>query len=165
MGCVKEINGGEMNLLTLAYQCPATDGPAVYKARALYNDLYKTILEFNDDNCVPEGFAMRTSANSQNQIATNILIESEKSSKKLTRVVYKIYPNPNDGDLFILGQKPFEQLRLTISDVSNRVLIDKVIELNDKGSFYQKLDLIDGLYFISINSKNGKFTRKILLNK
>ncbi len=62
-------------------------------------------------------------------------------------------------------QKPFEQLRLTLSDVSNRVLIDKIIELNDKGSFNQKLDLINGLYFISINSKNGKFTRKILLDK
>lgn len=94
MECIKEIIGSEMSLLTLAYQCPATDGPAVYKARALYNDLYKIILELNDDNCVPEGFAMRTSANSQNQISISTLVEREKYSKTIKRIVYKIYPNP-----------------------------------------------------------------------
>ena len=152
-------------LLTLAYQCPATDGPAVYKARALYNDLYKTILEFNDDNCVPEGFAMRTSANSQEQIASSKLIEREQSIDFRNKTIYKIYPNPNAGDLFIMGKSPFEQLRLVISDVSNRVLLNRRIDLGADGRYYQKLDLVNGLYFISITSKNGRFTRKILLDK
>lgn len=64
-----------------------------------------------------------------------------------------------------MGKSPFEQLRLVISDVSNRVLLNRRIDLGADGRYYQKLDLVNGLYFISITSKNGRFTRKILLDK
>jgi len=64
-----------------------------------------------------------------------------------------------------MGKSPFEQLRLVISDVSNRVLLNRRIDLGADGRYYQKLDLVNALYFISITSKNGRFTRKILLDK
>lgn len=153
------------NLLTLAYQCPATDGPAVYKARALYNAVYNTILEFNDDNCVPEGFALRSGNSApSSQVSATTLIANEKI-KKLQKQSYTIYPNPSRGMLYIGNAYPNESLHLIITDLSGRVVSDKYVKCNDEGKFNQNLDFSNGVYFVSLEGSNCIIKRKIILNK
>ncbi len=153
-----------LSLLALAYQCPATDGPAVYKARALFNDVYNTVLEFYDENCVPEGYTLRTSNPEQLQLSPNYLkaLEQEKKSEIL---ICKIFPNPNHGDLHITTSSPNEKTRLIISDISNRVLVDQIIQFNQNGKFQTEIDFINGVYFLSLINSKGKITRKIIVNK
>ena len=153
-----------LSLLTLAYQCPATDGPAVYKARTLYNDIYKTILEFNDDNCVPDGYALRTCNPEEPQLAIGALKANERLLKK-EGASYKIYPNPNWGDLYIVASLINEKVQLVISDISNRILTDEIIQFNQNGKFQKQFDFINGVYFVTLTSERGKVTRKIIVNK
>ena len=153
-----------LNLLTLAYQCPATDGPAVYKARTLYNDLYHTILEFNDDNCVPDGYALRTSNAQGTEIANSTLKANERLKTKKV-ITYRIYPNPNKGDLYIVSSLLNEKVQLVITDISNRILVDETICFDQNGRFQKQVDFINGVYFMSLSSVHGKIARKIIINR
>jgi hypothetical protein len=107
-----------LNLTILASQCPATDGPAVYKARALFTQIYGIIWEYNDDNCVPEGFVLRQGQ--QTNFDELKLRESIHQQKKL---LYKIYPNPLSSDLFLTGAEANKMLRITIIDVTTAVAL------------------------------------------
>ena len=85
--------------------------------------------------------------------------------KKSEILICKIFPNPNHGDLHITTSSPNEKTRLIISDISNRVLVDQIIQFNQNGKFQTEIDFINGVYFLSLINSKGKITRKIIVNK
>jgi len=75
------------------------------------------------------------------------------------------YPNPVIDKLFInIHQNENENARLTIIDITGKIIIDKVIF---NYSYYDELDLSTlskGIYFINIENSQSKISRKIVKN-
>lgn len=75
-----------------------------------------------------------------------------------------VYPNPSNGNITLKNNSDIQLKVLNISDVSGRIL--KSIKFND--SFSEKnIDLNNlntGIYFLTIQSDNGKTTQKLIIN-
>ncbi len=118
------------DLFVLASQCPGRDGPAIHKARALYNMAYNTILAFNDDSCERIGYSERQMNTGEvkpkselNQLLTH---ESNQIKGKLKlKNILTIYPNPAQDILYIRGGRKDEWLDILVCDTWGRVLMEE----------------------------------------
>ncbi len=157
------------DLFVLASQCPGRDGPAIHKARALYNMAYNTILAFNDDSCERIGYSERHMNNGEvrpkselNQLLTH---ETGQIKGKIKlRQNLTIYPNPAQEILYIRGGKKDEWLEIRIADAWGRVLKEEKYQAN--GSRAIDLNLMNGIYFVHItNAKGEKRINKLIISK
>jgi hypothetical protein len=160
----------KLNLLILCYQCPFTDGTVVYEARALYNQIYQTTEQYNDNNCVPLGYVWgrTTGANgNENSDLEQELISHEKAMKqKFTLTpVYELYPNPAQNEVSIYALNNSGKLDVTIQDVSGKILLQKTINTNVNGTILE-LNLLNGIYFVNlINETGNKTVKKLVIAK
>ncbi|MCU0361069.1 MAG: T9SS type A sorting domain-containing protein [Bacteroidia bacterium] len=161
--------GDSTDLFILASQCPGRDGPAVHKARALYNLIYNTILAFNDDTCETIGYSERQMEHGQvrpnSELSQLLTHESDqiKGKFKIKRNLL-IYPNPAQEILYIRGGKKDERVNVRIYDTWGRTLTEENYTLGNDTSI--KLNLINGIYFVYITNTNGDQTiRKLIISK
>ena len=80
-----------------------------------------------------------------------------------------VYPNPTTGMInFTLGQPDVQELRLTLRDMSGRVVIRENFTNFTQGAFQGTLNLQDqpvGVYFLEIWSGDRRFGKQISLTK
>lgn len=160
-----------IQLLLLAYQCPFTDGQVVYNARALYNLVNQTIVVYNDNNCRSKGFSFGRTQDSitnyspEESELLDQLIVAEKNSKDKFKPIenYNLHPNPAQKTVYINStNNENETVTIKITDTANRVLFQKQVEINNYlGKL--NLDLIDGIYFVTITNKVNKVEVKKLI--
>lgn len=149
-------------------QCPYSDGPATFKARALHNLIYRTTPGYNDDNCIPEGYSGKPASNFASQEESNTLLEKlkERESKTIRRLkppAVKIYPNPATNQIWIKGYSEGETIIFSIRDVSGRLLFEN--EIVASLVFPLQINLTNGIYFVTLIQSNGeKVIRKIIIN-
>ncbi len=158
-----------ISLTILAHQCPFTDGSIVYNARSLYNYINKTVVIYNDGNCGVEGYTARSNANcgDPNKIdeMQHILKANELKNKDKIRSTYRLYPNPAINEFYIASSNQKENLIMTVSDVSGKVLITTKVTLNNYKSGI-KFDLMDGIYFVNLSNEKGDYTvKKLIISK
>lgn len=147
------------NLEDLANKCPFIDGPIVYNARALYNIASRTVVIYNDDGC-ESGTGART-VNTQHA-NTNLI--SGKNPIDLNRN-YKLYPNPAIDKLYIFGDTENEKINLIVNDVDGKQLVSKALTIADYHTEL-KLDLLNGVYFVTlINKNNERVIKKLVIAK
>lgn len=160
-----------IQLLLLAYQCPFTDGQVVYNARALYNLVNQTVVVYNDNNCRNRGFSFGRTQDSAAHFSPeesellDQLIVAEKYSKDKFKPIesYNLHPNPAQNTVYINStNNENETVTIKITDTANRVLFQKQVEINNYlGKL--NLDLIDGIYFVTITNKVNKVEVKKLI--
>lgn len=152
-------------LLLLANQCPFSDGPAVFKARALYDFINFSNEVYYDEDCPEKGYSGRAGHNDES--ALNVLLavnESKKISKKIN-ADFILFPNPANDKVFIRSRVANGNITVVVSDVLGRVFITKGISLNSTLSTID-LDLPNGVYFITLYGENKVAqTRKIIISK
>lgn len=135
--------------------CPNTNGAAVYQARALYNYIYKTVLNVAD-NCTTQLAGSRfgitsTDNGEQDNIKTNWAVD--------------IFPNPASSDITIVSKTEAENLSVTIKDVTGKLVYTTSLQTSN---FISKLDLnlLNGVYLITINNNtNESITKKLVIAK
>jgi predicted nucleic acid-binding Zn-ribbon protein len=152
------------DLLALAVRCPATDGPPVYKSRALYNSIFNTVLNNNDDNCAGSGYGLRQGRD-QTENLTNVINNSQSKSSRLKRRAtdYKIFPNPASDKMFIKGQGDAEQVNVVVVDIYGREMLNRSMMVDSNGSAIQ-IALNNGVYFVTISNQRGeKYIRKMVV--
>ncbi len=140
-------------LLALAQLCPAESGSCVHQARALCNSIYKQIINYN--NC---GTSYgRATANQESASQNN------KGRKEFWDL--DLFPNPTQNQLNIVSKKQNELLDIVISDLSGRkILHEKIKSKSNIASL--KLELLNGIYVITINnSDNEKVIKKLVISK
>ena len=73
-----------------------------------------------------------------------------------------VYPNPNNGSFEIHFNTPIKKGILNLSDLSGKILISKQMD----GSIYEfnELQLIKGLYLLTISSSLGSKIHRIVVN-
>ena len=141
-------------LLALANLCPGANGACVYQARDLYNLINKRITNYYD--CVSATGSRMANISEENNTSPEIY-------KKVWDV--ELFPNPATNQVTLVSKNEKEMLTIEIRDLSNRVVLKKLLETND---FIANLDLnlINGVYFITIsNTNHEKITKKLLIEK
>ncbi len=139
------------DLITLANLCPDMNGAAVYQARALYNFIYKTVLNSAYDCNSITSVSRFGNNNEQIDIQNNWSID--------------MFPNPTSGDVSIISKNAIDNLSITIIDVAGKVVYKNNLQTSN---FIGKLDLnlINGIYLVSIkNSNNENITKKMVIAK
>lgn len=156
-------------LQILASQCPFSDGPAIYKARALYNLAYNAVEVYNDDECAPKGYSQRQVHITQaaDTLMQQMLLKNNEA-KKISKVIatsYKIYPNPANEYFYVKGKFSNEKLSVKILDINGRIIQTNTVETDgSKSKIF--VDLINGVYLIQItNQENEIFTKKLVISK
>lgn len=157
----------ELDLALLCYQCPFTDGAVVYEARALYNHIHQTAVQYNDADCVPLGYVWgRTNGTNGNE---NVYLEQElaKHEKAMKQrfaqtPVYELYPNPAQNEVSVYAINTSGKLDVVIQDVNGKVVLQKNINADVNGTSL-KLDLINGIYFVNLINEIGSRTVKKLV--
>ena len=75
----------------------------------------------------------------------------------------KIYPNPSQGKIY-LNHQNFPNNRIILAEIFNalgQLVFSK--EINNNTIDLSKLK--DGIYYIKLNFKSNKITKKIIINK
>jgi hypothetical protein len=161
-----------LNLLILCYQCPFTDGSVVYEARALYNQLNETIVNYNDNNCGQLGFSIGRTNGSNGNEGENLgleqeLISHEKAMKQkfATLPYYELFPNPAQDEVNIYSINTTGSLDVIIQDVNGKIVMQKKV-LADVNGASLKLDLLNGIYFVNlIDGVGNKTIKKLIIAK
>jgi hypothetical protein len=154
-------------LWTLAVQCPGIDGPAVHKARALYNLIYKSILNLNDDGCEENGYSERIKSSSYNSAVESSILADHQKREIIGKVknTYVIFPNPTGDFFYIRSTKPNERIEVTITDVNGRILQQEYAPIQNKRG---KINVTypNGMYFVHIKNARAELTiKKLIINK
>jgi hypothetical protein len=146
---------------------PFADGPAVFKARALYDFINFSNDVYYDEDCPEKGYSGRATLNDTENITLNELLainETKKITKKIN-AEYILYPNPVNDKIFISSKISNSNLNITITDILGRVFVTKIIVINTF-KWMLNLDLPNGIYFLSLYEDQKKLqTKKIIIAK
>jgi hypothetical protein len=151
----------QVDLNVLAHKCPFIDGAIVYNARTLYFGVTGVLDVYNDENCDRE----EDDGNGRMAFYEN----GEEKNKELSigeTDNYQLFPNPASDKLYILGKSAREDLTLEIYDVNNRLISKTDLSLNNYTADL-KLNLINGVYFVTLINKNNKekIVKKLVISK
>jgi hypothetical protein len=137
-------------LLNLASLCPASNGACIYQARALYNVVFKKVVNYGD------GSNATTGARMAHNLQTEALIQNWDLN---------IFPNPATNQITLESSTENEILHLSINDISGRLVLKQDVKLN---GFMANLDLslLNGAYMVTVtNSQNETIIKKLLVSK
>lgn len=139
-------------LYDLAQLCPPLDGACINQARALYNYIYNT--DLNYPPCYEEGLS---------RLANNSAETTINEAKMKQRDV-QLFPNPAGNWVTVVSTKETEMLTILVSDVSGREVLRKEVKTS---AFIANLDLglINGIYFVTIIHDDKSTTKKLLIAK
>ena len=138
-------------LLNLASLCPASNGACVYQARALYNVVFKEVVNYVN-NC---------NKNTGARMAGDL----QDEPTLLQTWELNIFPNPATNQITLVSNTENEMLNVNITDISGRTVLTQDVKLN---GFMVNLDLslLNGAYVVNIkNSNNETITKKLLIAK
>ncbi|MBA2612574.1 MAG: T9SS type A sorting domain-containing protein [Bacteroidetes bacterium] len=141
-----------LTLINLAKLCSGIDGAVVYQARALYNLIYKTVKNYkeNCDEVIISGSRFNSIGNNENSGSTK------------NNWTVDLFPNPASNEFNIVSNAESENLTVIIRDVAGKILYNQRLRTSN---FISKLDLnlINGIYFVTINNTNNESTTKKLV--
>jgi hypothetical protein len=83
-------------------------------------------------------------------------------SEDIADKIVDIFPNPNSGKFYIQINTKFENIELTISDISGKIILKQ--KLNSNSYFFDISDKSKGIYLLQIKADNFIINKKILKN-
>jgi subtilisin family serine protease len=120
-------------IFEIGNMCSFSSGPAVYKARSLYNGLVKGGYSFIE-NC-------------QDQIAT----EGVTENNVLHSAYFNLYPNPNDGRMTIeYDLEENVNAQLEVYDINGRIIWKKYVDPTIHTARIEMNGLADGIYLYKL---------------
>ena len=139
-------------LTALANLCPITGGNVVFKARALYDIVYDTLVIF-PDNC-PDSVIYDSAAERMSHPTGVKAITDSKGQQ------YTLYPNPNDGN-FILQQVLADDapVQAEVWDVTGRVLYKDKLQFTDLNAKMRVVNAVPGMYLLQLTDSKGQIFR------
>jgi len=139
-------------LTALANLCPITGGNVVFKARALYDIVYDTLVIF-PDNC-PDSVIYDSAAERMSHPTGVKAITDSKGQQ------YILYPNPNDGN-FILqqGVADDEPVQAEVWDVTGRVLYKDNLQFTDLNAKMRVVNAVPGMYLMQLTDSKAQIFR------
>ncbi|MBX3165660.1 MAG: T9SS type A sorting domain-containing protein [Bacteroidetes bacterium] len=140
-----------LTLLNMAHLCFNEYGTNIYRARELYNSLYKTVVKYEDCKCFGEGTGL-TTPNTNTKTS---------NSKLKDRWRIDLFPNPAQNKITLKSKNETEDLQVEITDVMGRKLVNTRVKIKDYTTDMD-VDLLNGVYFIRFTNTEGKINVKKL---
>jgi len=84
-----------------------------------------------------------------------------ESNENLNSAI-SVYPNPSNGEVFITTENSFSNATVTVFDAMGKMILTQNLTSNNT-----KIDLCNyenGIYFIQLNTTEGKITKKVIFN-
>lgn len=93
------------------------------------------------------------------------IISSVENNELENNNEFKIYPNPNDGNFMVKFPQPyFSKGALSVYNSMGQIVLEKNIDLNNSISFSINInEMKKGIYYLSIKSGQGIFSKKIVV--
>jgi hypothetical protein len=129
-------------LQTIAAQCPLSGGSIVYKARAMLNTQFRTVLTYPNDCPVNNG---GSSARTENTAGISNATENQKVN---------LYPNPNNGTM-MLDYSINTDARLEIMDITGNLVGTYNLPATGTTIKVQNDNLQNGMYLYRVISNNN----------
>ena len=77
---------------------------------------------------------------------------------------FSVYPNPNDGDFFVVNDGKTENVKLTVLDIQGKNVYNTLFNLNKGAKEFISLENLDsGMYIVVINTDNGRSMHNIVI--
>lgn len=131
-------NQQEKNTLgEIAFQCPFTDGYAVYRARAMYRLMEPSIL-FNDDLLCGQAQQKQS---------------EQEEFENIENTIISISPNPANDLLKIHVMKQESDLQLGFRSITGQLLKSVTLPLGREYLTINTTDLPVGIYYLSVSSE------------
>lgn len=147
------------DIMTLAQKCPFIDGAIIYNARALNQLVNKSMTLYNDNGC--DGSA----ENLMYEPGGGELGRMMRQSTQEKQETYKLFPNPATDKLFVLSMLENEEIKLLVKDVNDKTILESKLHVKN----YQaetKLDLVNGIYFVTLITQNNEtIIKKLVISK
>lgn len=148
-------NGDSLNstdsltLAGLAQLCPSTQGAIAYNASALYRGAFGAIL---DCNCLEGG-------------SKQVIDNGKWGTQNLQKSNLHVFPNPARSVIKIRSKIEDDLFDISIYDLMGRLMIQKTLaSVNGLGEF--EIDLLNGVYLISVLNKEGNACyKKLVISK
>ena len=139
------------SLYYLASLCAGNYGASVYQARALYNFIYKTVLNVNEDcDALQQGSRL---------FKTNV----PKANVMKAPWSIELYPNPSTGQLSLLNHSETDLIEVIVKDVYGRMIWSKNIPIRNYTADFN-LTATEGIYMVTLkNSSNECVTKKLVI--
>ena len=162
------LNGYDsLSLFVLANQCPAVDGPAIHKARSLYDLIYGGLSFYNDDSCETNGYTGARNGKVVEELAgfQTLIAHENRQIKGRLRNHYSLFPNPASTKITISSSNYKGAATVSIFDVSGHILFTKSASFENNQTVLE-FDLANGIYFVRINDQaNGTTSKKLIINR
>jgi hypothetical protein len=149
-------------LQNIATECPYAFGPAVFMARVMLsqNDSIPN-LYYNDCEAVADTGSGKWDGNNYNEPAVE---QQQNLTDNIAEFV--LYPNPNDGNMYLEYRNLYETARFELYDITGR----KVSSYNLGGKAgklnISESKLSNGIYVYRITSDTHKFKfGKVIISK
>jgi len=141
------------DLQVLAQLCPEAGGSCIHQARALYNAIFNTIVNYNDD----------CNASTGGERLAHYTDEAQTNSSTIVKEwSVDLFPNPATNQVNIVSKQENESLNLVILDVTGRVMLKQALKTNGFIATLE-LNLLNGAYMAIITNSSGKTVTKKLL--
>jgi type IX secretion system substrate protein len=139
--------GNISTLQTVAAQCPLTGGNIVWRARALLNSYYRTIINY-PNNCPVIGSFTEGGAGAR--------VESTTAINQITNNINQVtlYPNPNNGSM-TLDYNLNNDAHLEITDITGNLVGTYMLPATETTLQVQSNNLQSGMYMYRIISNNA----------
>jgi hypothetical protein len=134
-------SNNDINTITnVAKQCPLTGGSVVWRARALLNTYYGTVVSF-PDVCATAGNGLR--------MAETNNIESVSNNQLVT-----VYPNPTTGKITI-DYNLQSNGQLHITDITGKLIYTQMLNAAEKTIDINMESLMNGVYLYTLTNEKG----------
>jgi PKD repeat protein len=79
---------------------------------------------------------------------------------------WHVFPNPNSGNFqIVLDELSSEQIKMTLTDLTGRVLYEEQINTSSSQSISPNLELPSGIYFVCVESDHFKTTKRMIVSR
>jgi hypothetical protein len=130
------------NLQQVAAQCHLTGGSIVWRARALLNAYYNTIIEY------PEACPVNNENGNKVQNTAHIANATINSQS------VNLYPNPNNGKMLI-DYNLLSDGQLRISDVTGKIIGTYTLNATERNADINMESLQNGVYLYTVINEQG----------
>ncbi|MBA3705040.1 MAG: T9SS type A sorting domain-containing protein [Bacteroidetes bacterium] len=143
------------SLNNIALQCPVAGGNAVYQARNLLMGITNNVIEFTDNCDGKPGRSMEE-------------IQEEMVDSATTEKAFKLYPNPNDGNMILEYSLSSQSTGMfVLYDITGRTVNKYKLMIGENNALkISENELSNGVYFYSVIIDNTvKTYSKIVIVK
>lgn len=73
-----------------------------------------------------------------------------------------LYPNPTKGEFYVITEKPYNDAKLSIQDLTGKTVFQADVDLRSQRAIIDISSLQTGVYIIVIQTEQGKITKKLI---